>query len=190
MNEELQETLRQAARDAYLTARTSVVRMVEAAGGEVRERPIWRGANSTTHYAEPGAGIKAALLLQRAANSAVHDYIRYARQDGLTWQEIGAALDLETDAAERSIPVREAAFDYAAPSGESPWQTTTFRFECGSCDETIRDTGPYEAHPEDNEAGHAAGCERFAAQLAAYQAQQDAAEAAEALYEPERELGD
>jgi hypothetical protein len=69
MNEEMEEARRQAASDAYLTVRTSVMRMVETAGGEVRERPIWRGANSTTRYAEPRAGIRAALVLQRAAGS-------------------------------------------------------------------------------------------------------------------------
>jgi hypothetical protein len=118
------------------------------------------------------------------------DYIRSARQDGLTWREIGTALDLEALAAERGIPAAERAFDFAAPSGASPWESVTFCFECGSCGETIRDQGPYESHPEDNERGHADECERFAAQVATWQAEMDADEADESLREPERELGD
>jgi len=122
----------------------------------------------------------------------LQDYIRSARRDGLTWQEIGTALELEleADADERGIPAAERAFDFAAPSGASPWQSVTFCFECGSCGETIRDHGPYESHPEDNERGHADECERFAAQVATWQSERDADEADESLHEPERELGD
>ncbi len=192
MNEEMQEARLRAASDARLTMRTSVMRMVEAAGGEVRERPAWRGANRTTRYAEPSAGIRAALVLKRAAASVLQDYIRSARRDGLTWREIGTALELEPAAGERGISAAERAFDFAAPSGASPWASVTFCFECGSCGETIRDQGPYESHPEDSERGHADECERFAAQVTTWQAERDADadEAAEWLREPERELGD
>ena len=40
------------------------------------------------------------------------DYIRYARQDGQTWQEIGAILELGPETGESGVA--EAAFEFAA----------------------------------------------------------------------------
>jgi hypothetical protein len=43
----------------------------------------------------------------------------------------------------------------------------------------ITDRGPFESHPEDCESGHAEDCSRFAAELAAWQAERDAWERSE-----------
>jgi hypothetical protein len=47
----------------------------------------------------------------------------------------------------------------------------SFRFRCASCGEYIADRGPRPGHPEDSERGHAAGCVRLAADIAAWRAE-------------------
>src|SRR5260370_38584105 len=86
--------MRSEARDAEFAAGSAVLRVAEAQGTKIRERQVWPGAYSTMRYAEPVAGIRAALVMQRAAGRVVDDYVKYARQDGASWRGIGEALAL------------------------------------------------------------------------------------------------
>ncbi len=150
----------------------AVLRMARAVGAEVRERPIWPGSASTIHDIEPAAGIWFVVLLRDTARRKIHGYIRQARQDGLTWQEVGQALRLGPEAEKRGVSVAEAAFESAAGAGHArPFDTLSFGWTCPACQKTVTDYGPYNGHPDDCESGHAEGCQRFAAAVAAYEAQ-------------------
>src|SRR5258708_3098904 len=162
-----------AASDAYLAARSAVLRIAQAEGSEIREMHIWPGSISTTRYAEPMAGIRAARILERTAGRVTDDYIRFAREDGAGWLQIGEALGLAEDGDPRGYELAVAAYEYAAGKPDL-WGNNTFYYSCPSCAQTISDRGPYQSHPEDNEQGHGQDCARLAADIAAWQADQDA----------------
>jgi len=165
-----------AASDAYFAAQSSVRRLAEAEGAEIRERPVWPGAFSTTRYAEPLAGIRAAQTVQRTAERVADDYVRHARVEGIGWREIGEALGLGEDGQRTGYDLAVAAYEHVV--GEPDLlRDPSFYYTCPACEQGISDRGPYESHPEDNERGHAEGCTRLAADVAAWQAQRDAEEA-------------
>ncbi len=167
---------RDAASDAYYAARASVLRAAEAQGAEVRERPIWPGAHSTERYAEPLAGIRTSLVLQHAAQRVTGDYVRYARQDGASWRQVGEALGLAADGQRTGYDLAVAAYENVTGEPE-PSREASFYWRCPACEQEVSDRGPYENHPEDNEHGHADSCPRLAADIAAWQAERDAWEA-------------
>ena len=72
------------------------------------------GAAGTMGCAEPAEGLRIARTLEAAAARVASDCIRYARQDGQTWQEIGAILELGPETGESGVAVAEAAFEFAA----------------------------------------------------------------------------
>jgi hypothetical protein len=151
----------------------AILRMASATGAEIRERPAWPGAvASIVRDPEPMAGIGFALMLADAALHKVSGYIRQAREDGLTWRQIGQALRLEHAAGERGVPLHDAAFGYATNAEHArPWERLSFTWRCPSCGGLVLDYGPEAGHPEDRETGHAGGCERQAAAIAAWDAQ-------------------
>jgi hypothetical protein len=53
-------------------------------------------------------------MLRDAAQQKVREYIKYARQEGLTWVQADEALNLPTLAEERGAWIADLAFDYAA----------------------------------------------------------------------------
>jgi hypothetical protein len=151
----------------------SILRMARAAGAKICERPAWPGAGgSIVPEAEPAAGIGFALMLADAVRHKIHGYIKRAREDGLTWRQIGQALRLDRAAEERGVPLDDAAFGYAAGADRArPFETLSFGWTCPSCGGLVRDHGPDAGHPEDSEPGHAPGCGRQAAAVAAWDAQ-------------------
>ncbi len=150
----------------------AILRMARAAGVPVYERPIAPGYTSTTCDTGPVAGIGFALMLQDAARHRIHDYVKRARQDGVAWRQIGQALRLGPVAEERGGDLAEAAFDYAAGAERArPFDRLSFAWTCPSCRGLVIDYGPSGGHPVDCESGHAEGCERLAAAVAAYEAQ-------------------
>lgn len=170
--EDQQDTARQAGREAD----AAVLRIARQAGAELRQRPALPGAASTISYAEPGTGLAAARALELAAIRQAKDYVRHAREDGMSWRDIGAALGVGADSGGGSAG---AAYDYAAgdAAGRPSWSyDRSFRWICPSCDGAIRDQGPEGGRPEDAEPGHAAGCGRLAATSAAYDAAWEQAE--------------
>jgi hypothetical protein len=161
--------------EARRYADTAVLAMASAAGAEVRERPIWPGKTFTVRDVAPEAGIRFAVMLAGAARQKVHGYLKQARQDGLTWQQIGQALRLERVAEDRGISPAEAAFDYATHAEHArPFEELSFAWTCPSCQGFVRDYGPNAGHPVDAERGHAGeDCPRLAATVAAYEAEWD-----------------
>ena len=150
----------------------AILRMARSAGAEITERPPWPGAVASTIYdVPPATGIQFASMLRDAARHKIHDYIRRARQDGLTWRQIGQALHLERDAEDRGVPLDDAAFGYAAGAEHAqPFETLSFGWTCPACGGIVIDYGPEAGHPEDSEHGHAPGCERQAAAVTAWDA--------------------
>ena len=128
--------------------------------GTVR-RPVIRGdaASGTTAQPEPLAGIRAATELRHAASRAVSGCVRYAREDGKSWTEIGAAMEPARDQCSAFLAV-------ASHLGRGP----SFAWTCPACGQTVIDYGP-EAGPNDSEQGHGDGCERFVATIEAWDAQ-------------------
>jgi hypothetical protein len=165
-----------AASDAYYAAQSAALRLADARGAEIRERPAWPGAAITTRYAEPLAGIRAAQTVRHAADRVAGDYVKYARVEGIGWREIGAALGLAQDGQRTGYDLAVAAYEQVAGQPDG-FRNPSFYYACAACEQGITDRGPYESHPEDNERGHAAGCTRLAADITAWQAQRDAEDA-------------
>jgi hypothetical protein len=165
-----------AASDVYWQARASVLRLAEAEGAQIRERPVWPGSISTTRYAEPLAGLRATQTVQHAAGRVAGDYVKHARVEGIGWREIGEALGLAGDGERTAYDLAVAAYEHM--TGEPDlFRERSFHYTCLACEQGISDRGPYESHPEDNERGHGEGCTRLAAAVAAWQAQRDAEDA-------------
>jgi len=122
------------------------------------------------------AGIRAARLLEGTARRVTGDYLRFAREDGASWLDIGEALGLANDGERSGHDLAVAAYEYAAGQPDL-WNESSFHYRCPGCAQMISDRGPYESHPDDDEHGHGDGCERRAAEIAAWQARQDAWEA-------------
>ena len=170
-----QPDINQRARQA---ADATVLRLARDDGAEIRTRPIYRGAGITVSYAEPAAGLRAARSLEIAATRQARDYVRHAREEGMTWGHIGNLLGLSPDlAAKEGYDAGRAAFDYAAGTtdGRPGWSyEQSFRWTCPSCEKTVTDRGPEAGRPEDAEPGHSPGCALLAARSAAYDAEWEA----------------
>lgn len=125
--------------------------------------------------ADPASGLTFALMLEAAAHQKAGMYARRARAVGITWRQVGEILKPrfwpdEEDAYDLSVK----AFEWAAGPADSHWNRTygpSVTWRCPACGKTITDRGPYEAHPGEQEKGHADACPRFAAAMAAYRAQ-------------------
>jgi hypothetical protein len=100
--------------ESRLVIDAAILRMARAAGTPVHQRPVCPGVASTFRYADPGAGMRYARILADAARRAEHQYIQHGREEGMTWHQIGEALNLADRAQERGAPVAEVAFEYAA----------------------------------------------------------------------------
>ena len=151
---------------------TAVLRMARTArAGICQRRPFGPDSALTAEYAEPFAGIRYALMLWDAAQRKVREYIKYARQEGLTWVQVGEALNLRRLAEERGAWIADLAFGYAAGAGHArPFETLTFAWRCPACGGLVMDCGPSGGHPEDCEPGHQASCSRLVALVAAHDA--------------------
>lgn len=166
MSPTAEDRARQEAATAILAA---ILRMANVSGTQIQHRPAWPGAASTIRYAEPAAGIKFARMLEAAARHFERGYVQHAREMGLTWEQIGHALELKGDHGHRR---GVAAFEYVVDAENvRPFAEPSFHWACHACGQSITDHGPYEGHPADNESGHADGCSRLAAAVAEYKAE-------------------
>lgn len=167
-----------AARDA---ARRAAVNLARDAGASAITRPLFHGADTTVQDIEPLAGMRAAREIELGARHTAHGYIRAAREAGHSWHEIGTALGLTpgADADQAGQTVGEAAYTYAAgrPDAETARQYgRSFAWTCRSCDRVVSDHGLCNG-PAEDERGHAEGCQRLAATVAAAEAEWAAADA-------------
>ena len=104
-----------------------------------------------------------ARQVELAAHAEAGTHIRRARQDGLSWHEIGGLLDFGPLAAASDVSVSQDAFDYCAgPQDASPWyDPPVFTWTSPECGQMIRDRGPALMSAA-GEKGHADGCGRLA----------------------------
>ena len=104
-----------------------------------------------------------ARQVELAAHAEAGTHIRRARQDGLSWHEIGGLLDFGPLAAASDVSVSQDAFDYCAgPQDVSPWyDPPVLTWTCPECGQMIRDRGPALMSAA-GEKGHADGCGRLA----------------------------
>jgi hypothetical protein len=147
----------------------AVRRLVTAAGGQFTDRPLVRSDPDGRQVPEPEplAGITAAVAVEREARRLCLEYIRYAREDGLSWAQIAAELSLTREAYGMAPEPAERAYRYAVPGHAA---ADYFVWTCPSCRKLVRDYGP-ELGPHEAERGHAEGCGRFAATVAAWDRQ-------------------
>ncbi len=163
-------------------ARTRVDRAIwEAANlqdgtGAFQTHPAFPGASTTVRRPKALPAVRAARLVASVAQGRLSELIREARGDGASWSAIGEALRLQPEGVEYERA--EAAYRYAVgpepdPDGDylewSRWRDRKIHWRCRSCDRYITDSGPYNPHPADQEAGHAADCERFRDEVQAYE---------------------
>ena len=164
------ETRKQRTTMARQWAVTVVTRIARETGARILTRRPWPGAASTFEYAEPGAGIAIARAVELAARSEARQYIKYARADGQSWQQIGAALGITGGGVGVGASIAEAAYEYAVGPRDTWNSDPSFAWTCPACGQGIHDRGPYDG-PRDAERGHADGCGRLAATVAAWDAQ-------------------
>lgn len=147
----------------------------DAFGATWTETPI-EGFRALTRAGldDPLAGVRAAVLARNVAAGQMLDYAEAARGAGRTWDDIAHALGIDPE--RHDGPVGELAFgllveDRALPRHEPDlWHEPTARWTCTTCSQRVTDRGPYSAHPDDVESGHAPDCARHTADLAAYRA--------------------
>jgi hypothetical protein len=157
--------------EAGTAVSAAVLRLAYLTGAQIVHAPPWPGASFTEEQPEPGAGIRIALALERAARAGVRVYIARAREAGMSWHEVGGALGVAELAQEWGSSVAEAAWQYAAGRPAHLGQPDVFRWVCPDCGEVVSDRGPGGRSPAEDEQGHAEGCSRLAAAVAEWLAQ-------------------
>ena len=165
-------TPHQAAELARQWVTRAVLGIVRETGGQVVHRPVFRDRpdlNLRITGAEPMAGLRATTALKMATRRLLLDYVRYAREGGYSWRDIGVGLGYSDD-SESGVSAAEAAYETAAGT-TSAWRS--FAWTCQHCHATIIDRGPEAGHPADCEDGHANSCTRLAAAVTAWTASSD-----------------
>jgi hypothetical protein len=158
-------------REASSEIRLAVRRMVTESGGQMirRREP---GYSLEWEEPEPLAGIRAAAGLQFEAGQAIARAARFAREDGLTWEQIGEALYPGKRGPDGDRPKSVRAFSQLASAYDIGWESPSFSWTCQACGKRVSDYGPDGGtHPSDTEQGHAESCTRLAAAVAEYMAQ-------------------
>ena len=161
------------AQEAGTAVSVAVLRLAYLMGAQIVQAAPWPGASFTEEQPEPGAGIRIALAVERAAHAGVRVYIQRAREAGMSWHEVGGALGVAELAQARGSSVAEAAWEYAAGRPAHLSGQPEFRWVCPDCGEVVSDRGPGGRSPAEDEQGHAEGCQRLAAAVAEWLAQGD-----------------
>lgn len=129
---------------------------------------------STFGYPEPRprAGLQAALLVVRLANAEAYKFAKGLRGEGTSWLEIADLLGIPWS---EEYSRRERAYELVAGPADNrrgAYADLRVFWTCGGpngCGQYVTDRGPYDPHPRDNETGHADGCARVAAEVAAWE---------------------
>jgi hypothetical protein len=124
---------------------------------------------------DPLTAVRVARTVRGEALQLLGGHIDRARAHGRTWTELAAALGLTKDAEREGIPAGKAAFCWATTGridgdyAPRAWGAEPRRsWRCASCEERVTDRGPFNGHPDDDETGHAPGCTRHTADVAAW----------------------
>lgn len=163
---------------ARMAAKRAAVDLARRSGAELTARPAFPGAQFNIPDLEPLIGLHASRRVELAARHAARDYVRQAREEGRSWHEIGQSLGLQPGTEPDSVghTVADSAYTYVAgnPDSDYAWHYgRSFAWHCRTCDQTISDRGPYFGLADD-EPGHAEGCQRLQATLAAREAEWEA----------------
>ena len=134
----------------------------------VTERPISRMSITTLAPASYVAGILAARMVSERARMMMIEYAKKARGEGTPWRELEEPLGIDPE--DEWIDPSVEAFRLVANPPSMPHDPVYATWTCASCGEFIRDSGPLAGHPVDAESGHGEGCERYAREIAAYEA--------------------
>ncbi|MGI5186495.1 hypothetical protein ACQEVZ_60715 [Dactylosporangium sp. CA-152071] len=157
------------------TVRQYVDRAIKAAvpPHEMTTRKIRPESEFGFSEPRPLAGLQAALAVARLAQDQAYTFAKGLRGEGSSWDEIADLLEIPWS---EDYARREQAFELVAgPESSYSYDRYVF-FTCGGprgCGGRITDRGPYNGYPSDNEDGHAEGCRRLAAEVEAYQREQD-----------------
>jgi hypothetical protein len=132
----------------------------------LKTRPdIWPPID--TAKSEPLTRLVAAFELEHAAHAAQRNFIRYARENGRSWYEIGQALDLLWQAVVSKDSVADEAYDYALRYDRITAAKPSYTWTCQVCRQVITDHGPWPQLPKQEE-GHASDCSRWNHQVEAW----------------------
>lgn len=152
--------------------RQAVLAMVRESGGMIVHRPVLPGQPDWPEP-EPLAGIKAARHIGWAAQQAVRRLAAQARSDGRSWAQIGEAMGFRRDPGHGVFPAVEGFRVAASDLGGG----LSASWRCPQCGAVVLDYGPEAGGPADSERGHGEGCARLAADIAAWDASWDDADA-------------
>lgn len=151
--------------------RQIVDRAVKAAvpADQMFERKIRPESDYGWPEPRPLAGMAAALIVVRMAQDQAYKFAKDLRGEGCSWPAIADLLEIPWS-EEYSRP--ERAYELVAGQAPGTFGNQRVYWTCGGrggCGQYITDRGPYNGWPEDNEGGHAEGCRRLAAEMAAYE---------------------
>ncbi|ALE85844.1 hypothetical protein [Pseudonocardia sp. HH130629-09] len=139
---------------------------VEWFGTRETRKQIGDSSMTRLVLADPLAGLRAAVQVRRVAAVQGREYALDARGAGSSWAEVASVLGFE------GLDEPEVlAFEHVAERGGAAvprWESVSWR--CTTCAARVTDTGPYGSHPTDVESGHAEGCARHRADIAAWSA--------------------
>jgi hypothetical protein len=119
---------------------------------------------------DPLAGVRAGRLVADVAAGALRDWALRARGAGHTWDAVGRALDLaaQPNGITRAEEAWEWLIQHRPPPPTASTRPDAAVWTCTTCRARVRDSGPFDCHPDDRETGHLADCARRTAALEAW----------------------
>ncbi len=159
---------------ASAAARRAAIDLARREGTPITARPAFPGSDIVTGDLRSLDGARTARRIEAGAREEAREYIRQAREDGASWDQIGRALGLTPGTARTALA--EAAYTYAAGDPDSDAARRygrSFGWVCWTCQQFIDDRG-IQAGPTGGEHGHTENCERFAQTAATRQAEREA----------------
>jgi hypothetical protein len=159
-------------------ARRAAIDLARREGTQLTARPAFPGSQIVTSDLRPLDGVRALRRIEVAARQEAREYIRQAREDGATWDQIGRALDISprNGPGQPGTTVAEAAYTYAAGSPDTDLARRygrAFGWVCWTCQQVIGDRG-VETGPADDEHSHTESCQRLADTIADLNKQREA----------------
>jgi hypothetical protein len=161
---------------ASRAARRAAIDLARSEGTQLTARPAFPGSQIVTTDLRPLEGARALRRIEIGARQEALEYIRQAREDGASWDQIGRTLGLSPGTGESGTTVAEAAYTYAAGSPDTDLARRydrSFGWVCGTCQRFIDDRG-VQTGPADDEHGHTETCQRLAQTITAWETQWEA----------------
>lgn len=121
-------------------------------------------------------GIATARIASEMARTKMLGWTRNARGEGMSWEALAEPLGIKPDPDPYATRPGEAAFELAAgvDRRDRGWSTPAVNWHCSTCAGWIKDRGPMDGlGVDERETGHAEGCSRHEAEIAAERARWD-----------------